>query len=73
MLIRKETQMEIEAILKAEFERINRRDNGRPMTLREMENLVTEVGQHFHEKMLGSVIAEQKNRTASEKKLPSLR
>ncbi len=68
MVIRDDAKTELEAFLRLEFERIDRRDSGRPMTLREMENLVTEVGQRFQEKMLAEVIDEQNLRSSTEKK-----
>jgi hypothetical protein len=68
MVIRDDSKAALEAFLRLEFERIDRRDSGRPMTLREMENMVTEFGQRLQEKMLTEVIEEQKVRSSTEKK-----
>lgn len=68
MLIPEDAQQEMEALIREEFARVNRADSGKPMTLREMENLVSDVGRRLHEGLLRAVIEEQKSRISQEKK-----
>lgn len=68
MLIRDEDQKRLEAVLKEEFRRVNTKDTGRPLSLSEMEDIVTDVGRRFQESLLESMVKEDGTRISTEKK-----
>jgi hypothetical protein len=68
MIYSKESKERMEAMFQAELDRINRRGDGRPMSLAEMEDLVSEIGDRVRQRLLDGLTAENRSRISAEKK-----
>lgn len=68
MKISAEAKQEIRDIVMKDYLKNNHQESGKIMTLLEMENLVTEIGQQITQPALDSIIENEKLKISSQKK-----